>query len=272
MERSSSFRWLLGLCFLVAPARVEAVVDVTTCNQLVPRGETGILRADLTCDSEYGVQLDTGATLNLQNYTLTFNFNPAWPTSAAVYCASAVDLRHSRCQVIGMPGGTGAVVGTARFGIFGDKVEVESVSVSGFYDWAIYGDKRAVLRDVSVTDCDHIAILARKKILAERVTASNSASGIVGGKIKGSEITVSGNTANGVASSKAVRIAKLTASGNGVGVWAERVRLDDSLLSGNGIDIAAAGKPRLQLTTCATSRKIENDASTSEAWGVCTSD
>lgn len=272
MERLPSFRRLVVLWFLLVPTRVGAVVDVTTCNQLVPRGETGVLRSDLTCDSQYGVQLDTGATLDLQGYTLTFNFNPAWPTAAAVYCATAVDLRHSRCRVIGSPGGTGAVMGTARFGIFGDKVEVENVSVTGFYDWAVYGDKRTVLTDVSVTGCEHIAILARKRILAERVSATNSSSGIVGGKIKGTEISVSGNTDSGVASTKAVRLAQLTASGNGVGVWAGRTRLEDSTLSGNGIDIASASKPRLELTDCATSRKLENDVATGETWGICTSD
>jgi hypothetical protein len=55
---------------------------------------------------------------------------------------------------------------------------------------------------------------------------------IAGGKSKRTEISVSGDMASGVTSSKTVRCAKLTASANGVGVWAGRVRFQDCTLSG----------------------------------------
>jgi hypothetical protein len=54
------------------------------------------------------------------------------------------------------------------------------------------------------------------------------------------------------------------------GAQGQRVRLTDSVVTGNNIDIIAGSAPILVDTTCGTSRVA--GSSTSEDWGVCTND
>ena len=63
-----------GLAILVASE--ARGVDVTTCGQVVPAGDTGVLVADLSCagDGTYladvGVRLEAGARLDLAGHRL----------------------------------------------------------------------------------------------------------------------------------------------------------------------------------------------------------
>ena len=96
--------------------------------------------------------------------------------------------------------------------------------------------------------------------------------GLYGGRlVKGSDATLSGNY-NGVSTTRKVELANLSSIGNtGVaGVQGRRVRLTNSTVTGNTIDILAESAPILVGTTCGTSRVA--GTSTSEEWGVCTND
>ena len=275
MRRSSWTGYLSSVAVLLTATRADAIVNVTTCDQLVPRGETAVLQNDLSCDSQYGIQLDTGATLDLQDHTLSFQFNPAWPSAAAVYCATAGEKKHSSCRVIGTPGGTGAVVGDGdvRFGIFGDKVEVQNVSVAAFGDWGIYGDKRAILVDVAIADVDGCAIKSERKVAAERLSVAGRGDGICAGKrVTGIDLAVNGQSGVGIRASSSVRIDGLSSSGNAVGIESRGVRLERSLLSGNALDIASGRSPRLETSVCETSRKLVDGSITAATWGVCSAD
>jgi hypothetical protein len=96
--------------------------------------------------------------------------------------------------------------------------------------------------------------------------------GLYGGRtVKGSNVTVSGNY-YGVSSTGNVVLTNLSSIANtGVaGVQGRRVRLTDSVVTGNNIDILAGSAPILVDTTCGTSRIA--GSSTSADWGVCTND
>jgi hypothetical protein len=89
--------------------------------------------------------------------------------------------------------------------------------------------------------------------------------------VKGSNVTVTGNYC-GVSSTRAVTLTNLSSIANtGVcGVQGRRVRLTDSVVTDNNVDIIAASAPILIDTTCGTSRVA--GSSTSEDWGVCAND
>src|SRR5262245_36301501 len=95
--RSAHGRWrvaalvaLLGVGTLPGAA---LAIDIVSCGQLVPTGEHGYLRANLSCD--VGVYLGGKATLNLNGFTLTGNGSDM---SRGVQCGSG---ERARCTING---------------------------------------------------------------------------------------------------------------------------------------------------------------------------
>ena len=274
----SPARSAFALALTLLAARAEAVVEVTACGQVIPRGETGVLVSDLTCISQYGVRLETNATLDLGNHTLShFAIEiPSWEFSAAVFCGSTNPVTSaSSCRVVGEPGGTGAIVGDGgqRFGIAGRKVEVENMSISGFLLAAIDA-KVATVTDVVASDNTNCAVCAQRKVRATRVAAETNGVGIRAyGRVIGADLSLVGNNYVGVTAGDLVKVSGLTASANEVGVSATAVRLSASTLAGNGIDITARNRPRIASGSCETSRKLgPGPEPLAETWGVCAAD
>jgi hypothetical protein len=89
-------------------------------------------------------------------------------------------------------------------------------------------------------------------------------------RLEGTGVTATGNGI-GVESFGSIDLSDLTATDNtySYGVFARRVRLTDSTVTGNAqIDIRSRSLPRLENTTCGTSVR-DPDQTT---WGVCAND
>jgi len=70
----------VGVILLLCGGRAQAL-DITSCGQTVPAGETGVLVGDLQCDpATRGVTLQYAATLDLNGHALVA------PDGWAVWC------------------------------------------------------------------------------------------------------------------------------------------------------------------------------------------
>ena len=139
---------------------------------------------------------------------------------------------------------------------------------------AVHGDVRLnvgsrYLSRLTVTGIRrHRGIIATKMVLRDVTSNGNglveslSGQGIVGTTIRGDGVTTNGNDEEGVLASGNVTIRNLTALGNGgAGIRAKRVKLGESQVTGNPIDIQSERRPKLVTTTCDHSN-----------WGVCALD
>jgi len=119
-----------------------------------------------------------------------------------------------------------------------------------------------------------IGMGAARRMLVADVTADDNAIGFFAGKVmKGTNISATNNSFNGVDSCGfgAVVLTNLVASGNThYGVCADRIRLTDSTVTDNAdADLFSIRLPRLTNTTCGTSQGLDN---TTQTWGVCAND
>ncbi len=295
-------RLIIGAIVVTVFCSIAAhAVDVSTCGQTVPAGETGVLVADLSCGDETAVTLANKAALDLGGFTVG-------ASDDAIVCESS-------CSVTG----PGTIAGDLRISILsnskravvndvvidGGGIQAPSSRVAatnilvrnfgapgGTTPHAIVA-KILVASDVIVEDGGRhgFAAVAADKILATNLTVRDTTSiGIQTFRLlRATGLTVTGNAGFGVATERTVRIdgaeisnnggdgiaarrvkaSSLTATGNGnYGVFAERnARLTDSMLTGNTDgDLFSARKPRLDNTTCGTSDGPNGP------WGVCTGD
>jgi hypothetical protein len=228
------------------PARALAETMISTCGQLVPSGDTGILIADLVCPtSDPGVSVGKRAELELDGHTIT----GGW---------TRVNCPDGACRVTG-PGvlsGGGSGIGINSSGsIFASDVTAQDNAVG------LYG-VRMRLQNVTAT--------------------ANTSHGINAfGGVSGSDVTVTDNGDTGLSLDFRgnVVITRLVATGNGwAGVICDfgRVKLTDSTVTGNEfpdefepplLDLFSAKRPKLTNTTC--DHSLGPDGST---WGVCTGD
>jgi len=255
---------IYSLAITVVLAAPALAVDITGCGQEVPAGEVGILTTDINCGSPtatnwYGVELENGATLDLQGHTIT---GPDYP----VYC-------EKRCSVTSTAVGRGML----RGGLYGlaaadGKATVSDVDFVG-NQTGIVGTNVA-LRNVSLVDNAKGAVhlLDQSRLVAENVSVSGCTQGnyCIGiGRIRLSGFTVAG-TATGYAViwGKRVRLAGGSIVGGNVGIRDEAgSHLENVALSGNGVDIESARRPRLVDSACETSRDLVGTP-----WGVCSND
>src|SRR5262245_39427964 len=101
--RTVSF--LLAFMLPIATASVVRALDITTCGATVPPNEIGVLQADLVCTGGYAVELQAGATLDLNAHTVTYGGGGAavWPV---VQCSGR------SCTVRSSAANQGRIVGT----------------------------------------------------------------------------------------------------------------------------------------------------------------
>ncbi len=199
---------------LVVPIRSFAVqppVEVTTCGQVVT-GRNAVLIADLVCGTNvgsFGVQLRSGAKLDLQGHTITGGYiGVACGTMLCgdTYCVAT--KRSGSCQV-----SNGTITG-AKFGIGARQVVVRDVTfvdneayhvlavhkadvhgsefLSGVpYVNVVQGDKRIRLFD-STVDGGYISSAKRVELHATTVTNA-STFGVYGRVIRLFGSSVSGS-------------------------------------------------------------------------------
>lgn len=269
---STLLRWCVALVLLAVPA---LAIDITVPGQTVPKGDTGVLQADLVCSSSVaGVFLESGATLEMNGHVLD---------GCSV---GGAGLSPVRIRVLG-PGvirNAGIYVrsGTLRVRDV-DIQDAPSVGILGSGD-SQDGPSSLSLQNVTVTGSRFDGIRATK-VVARDVTSSGNGVGdfgwgIIGsGGVKGRNLIVSDNGAEGVsASSGKVTLRDSQVTGNascgviGLGISRGALTIIRSTVTGNGAqgcaDVVSQIKPRVRNSTCGTSL----DAQALAPWGVCAND
>jgi hypothetical protein len=256
----------LLLLLLIALGRDAAAVDVTACKQVIGRGEVGELVGDLDCPTDLpsgslaelsAVYLEPGARLRLNGFTLS-------GLDFGVGCGG-------RCTIEGPGTIQGFPLGVVSYG----ATRVEDVVFRENGQSAIHLLGRGTLRatDVDIFDADGLVAIIAHRVRAERLAIADCWYGISAVALSGSDITVSGCGQRAIGGGS-VRASRLTVTDNaGVGLWAERVVLSDSVLTGNdslgaGVDLRSDRFPRLQNTACGRSERNE----TGQSFGVCAND
>jgi len=228
----------------IALAGIATAIDITTCGALVAEGETGVLQADLSGCAD-GVTLAQDATLQMNGHAILNS------SAVGVHCTAG------RCRVTG-PG----EIGGADFGIR--------------LDGGTPGRHALYIDDVDVHDSGSFGIYAFARIIATNLSVRGTIAntfGVYAADLRGTGISVTDNTGNGIGVGKNARVIGLTVTGNGEdGLTAHgRIKLFDSTLTGNGdIDVLSPHRPRLRNTVCDHSGGREDSYELN--WGICTSD
>jgi len=194
---------LLGIALLLSRAHG---LDVTSCGQVVPEGETGVLQTDLDCSADppsFHVTLRNRATLALNGHSIKGS-----PGSEIVACNIA-----ARCTVVGPGTLSGGFCGICA----ARSLTVQQVSIHDSGYGVAAGSVGALrISDVSV---DNIA--------PEGV-------GISGGRIEATNVSATNCASNGIEAFRALRGFSLVASNNGgTGVRASRSYVIDGLVANN---------------------------------------
>ena len=199
-------------------------MDVTACNQTVPRGVTGNLVSDLDCSLPYGsyaVVLSQGARLELNGFTLSSDAD-------GVKCEGT-------CRI----SGPGTIART--------QPSCSGQTVIDTY--GVFGGGKVALDDVTLTSWG-FATWASLRLNARNVHVDGQCDGLVGNystiSVKDSVIT--NNAGRGIAESG-------------------RVKVSDSIITGNFADITAGKRPRVSRSTCVTS--VGGPGAAPDTWGVC---
>jgi hypothetical protein len=249
-SRLARFIGVLALGLLL-PASARAV-DVTTCGQVVPTRETGVLQVDLTScpSSAVGVFLQDRAVLDLNGHAVASG-------GTGVHCLGR------RCAVHG-PG------------------EVRNALYVGILASAY--SARLNVADVDVHDNGSAGIIAsagKPRVALERVHAHDNAVGvevIYRGRIAGEDVDASNNHGNGIVAGSYFHFKRLTLTGttNGpytgdglVCLYGGGIIVDSTVTGSSGIDIVTVKRPKVVRSACGTSRRIDASGPT---WGVCAND
>jgi hypothetical protein len=259
-----------------APARA---FDVTECHQTVPSREKAVLQTDLVCDGSGGPNLNLGyrSRLELNGHSISGGY-----IGISVYP--------------GPGAGQAVIVGPGE--IFGAD--------SDPFGAAIAPQSRVMIRNVTLRDNRRgiLAVYNHAMKLDDVTIVDNTAQGISSylgasgpgkGRIRGRNLTVSGNGDNGIEAFGRLLLRDSTVSGNGgtgilvhdrftlqnVGVTgnagagvastsSKRGKLKSSTATGNGAagDIAAPVAPRLIASTCDDSVDTDDGGTL----GICAND
>ena len=241
---------------LLAAATAAHAVDITACHQTVPRGEVGILQADLDCGDGSGgpnVTVEGGARLLLNGHTI----------SAGVYGIA-----------------TGEAPGAVKIEGPG---EIVGVANGGEQGCGIVTFTKAIVRDVVVRD-SRCGIFRPNNFpirIKDVTLQGNELDGILSnaeepgnGRIIADRLTADANGGVAVRAPGRLVLRDSTITGNGVGgirhTGARHAVIRDTTLTGNGFagDVAALVAPRFLNSTCGASQDIDSGGTL----GICTGD
>lgn len=257
----------VSLAFLLVGTAMA--MDITTAGATVPKGQTGVLQADLSCPPvTVGIYLENGAKLDMNGHTLD---------GCAVGRAG---LSPARIKVYG-PG----TIKNAGVDLRGGKLIISDVTIQDAPSWSIYGD-RDVFNPPSFVKAKRVTITgnaANSHIRATKVSAQDLSVdggafiGIEAGSFTGRRVQVTNNAISGIESSGgALRARDLTATGNGCGgVFGLKVTVKGGTITGNlsgapgCADVYSGYPPRLVRVTCDKSSDMNLPSTT---WGVCALD
>jgi hypothetical protein len=260
----------LGLAITDASA-----LDITACQVRVPRGEVGVLQNDVSCAAAFdggpqnAIILERNAVLDLNGFTLD---HYSVKLFAGVYC-------EGRCEVRG-PGrlvSSNLNAGVASFAH--SPVVVSNVDFSGQITGVHTPFAKTTLTNVTIAARDRGAEIARLIVDGVAITVdatgahcidtSNSSASWVRGK----DVTLAGCDV-GIGDQGSIDVANLTVTGmRTAGVFArKKLRLVDSSVTGNPVDLISRKKPTLLNTACDTSAVWAKGMLTGASFGVCAND
>jgi hypothetical protein len=250
-------------------------LDLNGCDP-VPARTVGVLQSNVTCSGQ-PLALGAGATLDLNGFAVTGD----------IACAPGL------CAITST-GTAGSVVGQ----ISAERAKVEDADIDcAGAAVGITVARKLTLNRVTVTNCSRYGIaraVGPANVRAENLAITSCAVGMElnSGTLRGSAITLSDNTGAGLYAGKAL-LTDVTAAGNGswglsaakrltvrggsitgngeagiVAVYG-KVNVHNANVSGNGVDIASARRPRVVNTTCGTSRIFADATIQPDSWGAC---
>jgi len=247
----------------------SAATPLTQCGQVV---SDAVLTADLDCSATQGVgvTIEHRGKLDLAGFTLTGGNN------SAVAC-------NKDCTVVG---GGGTVTGASSAGIVAiGRLIVSDVTTTA--NGAGISGKFVEAQNVTSTANQAGAYVNKRGSFVDCTLSANSVTGI-GGDAARAQVTVTGST---LAGNKygIVNVRRMNVSTSQVtdsaelGVAAQRVRIDQSTVTGSGTapgcnpticaDITAF-RLNASAVTCDTSAKIDwpSASPTGETWDICAED
>ena len=282
------------LAMLLLEGRAWAV-DVTTCGQVVPENDVGVLQADLDCKGaprtcsyyantpcvsddvcnhagvgrclSQAVILGKGATLQLNGHTIVADGS----SGLGVWCAHPA--LNVRCTVQG----PGEIVG-GEIGVGAYRLVIQDVSIHGAHQGVV---APTVVVATNVTaDGNGLFGLYAGRLTATNVSASNNANaGIFSPRIRGTGVTTNDNGEQGLVVYRRFKLTGLTAQNNGAGgIYSTGGGLlIDSTVSGNlyegaSLDLLTAHRPVLRNSTCGASAQLDETGEPGPSWGVCSGD
>ena len=285
----AALRFGIGLCALLATSARAS--DVTQCGQTVSTGDVGVLMVDLVCPGTSAVKVSNGGTLELNNHSISA---PGASAVAADFVPLPTGVPRHKFRVVGPGTIYGSDTGIEGIG----AIQVSMVTIhdtgTGIKTTSDNRNGKLKLSNVSITQSsdptDGVGVIANKVRASGLTVTGMPFDGIIVQKISGADVIASGN-GPGIPSlgvgfgigAETIHLQNLTANDNdGAGVFAEKITLRDSTVTGNrgaitdpdtlhhtsDIDVFTDSQPRLVNTVCGKSYNPGLDGS----WHVCQND
>jgi hypothetical protein len=252
---------------MLAHARVQ--VPITTCGQVVERGQVGILMADLACGHQWGT-CRACVQAGCAGLGVPCSGPPDCPDPAVNVCDGSEAVPSVGVYVV--PGArlylNGHSIGGVQFGIYGARPDNTGTSA------------RVRIVGPGTVASTREATRGSNLSLSDGVTLTDSLYGVVASKARLKDVDTSGNTI-GVSVFQALRATRVTADGNRYAGFVSYAgaRLSSCHATGNAvIDVTTELRPRVAATTCDHSAALEETGQpgiyepTGPPWGVCAGD
>jgi len=282
LQRSTFVMMIVSLTFSLASVPpTNAQTAVTSCGQVID-GDA-YLSGDLNCGSgtEAAVHIHSGGSLDLRGFTIHGGEYGVLCAADEQMIGGNVVFPYAPCRVFG--GGT--IEGQSVFGIDASQLDLADVTISSD-SIAIIVHNRLSFTNLTLQLGGPTAVgieAGKARLAGSGLALTGGGVGIQGGRVAIDGITASGygtfatsydghlklghasltGGTGGIAGARRVTLLDSTATGHsGTGVYAAHITLVRSDVSGNGLDLEADSRPRLQSSTCQTSN----------GWDVCTND
>lgn len=221
-------QWLATAVAILSFSATAYAIDITTCGQLVPRRQTGVLQTDLNCGETVkrcfdavdivcnvdadcpsvngckpaGVFLERGAKLDLNGHTLTYD-----GSFAAVQCRFK-----------------------GRFTVGNGTLRCVTLPTAGVYT----GRGSIYAHDLAVENCTNGIEAIGGRVYATGVTATGNMFGLYANHLRIVNVTASGNLQGGVGAIRTLRAMNLRTDNNtGPGADTRHFRIDGFESHGN---------------------------------------
>jgi hypothetical protein len=264
----------LALVLVALQAVPAAALDVDACGTTVSKKDDGVLVADLVCDLDAGegvgdaaLELEKGAELDMNGHTLT-----VIGAGQGIRCERKCAVK----STVGTPGEIVRGSGSGYMGITAAAVRANNLVIRNDWSAGILAGKRAKVERTSFVG--NGSGLVGGRLIVGEVSATGGGDGLIAFKaIKADTITVSDNSGWGVDAGRKMRGTNVIVTNNGqIGIDASAgasghggpIRLEDSTVTGNSIDLYTPRPPKLDNTTCDVSVNSKDDSS----WGICAFD